>query len=103
MSVTPWTPIFEGIDRAVGTNYPDGSTPIPRRQSVNCVRVDLWHPDVQLFSTPPASNRVAESRETLSMSVSNFLKQYRLEGGHRLQLLPRLAGRRRPLVGGGPV
>jgi hypothetical protein len=79
MSVTPWTPIFQGIDRAVGTNYPNASTPIPRLQSVNCVRVDLGHPDVKLFTTPPASNLVAESRETYSLSVSNFLKQYSLK------------------------
>ncbi len=74
MVVTPWTPLFKGIDHALGTNYPDGT--IPRLQVVNCVRVDLQDPDVQLFTTPRITNYLAESRETASLSVSNFVKQY---------------------------
>src|SRR5688572_17080226 len=77
MVVTPWKPIFKGIDRAVGTNFPD--TAFPRRQVANCVRVDLLDPDVQLFHTPRASNYIAESRETYSHSVSNFLQRYGLQ------------------------
>src|SRR2546423_15070679 len=86
MAVGPWIPIVKGIDRAVGTNY--GSTAVTNNgvvftdstlQSVNCVRVDLSDPDVQLFTTPRATNYVAESRETVSMSVSNFLKTYGLQ------------------------
>jgi hypothetical protein len=77
MVVTPWIPIFKGVDRAVGTNYADGT--IPRQQVVNCVRVDLSDPDVQLFPTPRHTNYIAESSETASMSVSNFLKVYGLK------------------------
>jgi hypothetical protein len=77
MVVSPWIPIFKGIDRAGGTNFADAT--IPRLQAVQCVRVDLTDPDVQLFTTPRASNYVAESRETFSLTVSNFLKNYGLK------------------------
>src|SRR5687767_4017948 len=81
--VTPWVPIFKGVDRAVGTNFP--STTYENNgvfytdstlQVVNCVRVDLQDPDVQLFTTPPATNYIPESSETYSISVSNFIKRY---------------------------
>ena len=86
MSVSPWTPIFKGIDTALGTNRTGTmvTTPVPgggsvvwvnnRLQAVRCVRVDLSDPDVQLSTTPRAANYVAESSETLSLTVSNFLK-----------------------------
>jgi hypothetical protein len=77
MVITPWKAIFKGVDRAVGTNYPDAI--FPRLQVANCVRVDLMDPDVQLFHTPRASNYVAESRETHSLTISNFLQRYGLQ------------------------
>src|SRR6185436_14665245 len=59
MVVSSWTPIFKGIDRAVGTNFPpttisSGGVTFTDNtlQVVNCVRVDLTDPDVQLFTTP---------------------------------------------------
>ncbi|MCX6902838.1 MAG: hypothetical protein NTW03_05065, partial [Verrucomicrobia bacterium] len=70
MTNGPWIPIFKGISRAVGTNYPNGSTPVSSQQSVNCVKVDLTDPDVQFFSTPPASPFYTNSQETFSLSVS---------------------------------
>jgi len=79
MSSGPWIQLFKGIDYAVGTNWPDGNSPIVEQQSVRCVRVDLTDPDVQLFATPRAPNYAADSRETLSLSVSNFLKTYGLK------------------------
>jgi hypothetical protein len=84
--VTPWVPIFKGIDRAVGTNFP--STTYTNNgivytdstlQVVNCVRVDLSDPDVQFFTTPPATNYVPESSETYSISVSNLIKRHGLQ------------------------
>src|ERR1041385_3025492 len=77
MCVTPGRPIVKGVDHAVGTNYADGV--IPRLQVVNCVRVDLTDPDVQLFPTPRNTNYIAENSETASMSVSNFLKVHGLK------------------------
>ncbi len=81
--VTPWVPIFKGVARAVGTNFPsttytnNGVVYVDStRQVVNCVRVDLQDPDVQFFTSPPATNFVPESSETYSISVSNFIKRY---------------------------
>ena len=76
MIITPWHGLFKGIDRAVGTNYPDAS--IPRLQVVNCARIDLRDPDITLFPTPPASNYVAGSVETYTMTVTNFMVKYGL-------------------------
>ncbi|HTD67525.1 MAG TPA: phosphodiester glycosidase family protein, partial [Candidatus Limnocylindria bacterium] len=83
MVVTPWIPIFKGVDRAVATNFP--TTTFVNNgvfytdsalQVAHCVRVDLTDPDVQLFPTPRAANYVANSSETYSISVSNFIKKY---------------------------
>src|SRR5437588_5060116 len=79
--VGPWTPIFKGVDHATGTNFP--STTVTNNGAVftdstlqvaQCVRVDLTDPGVRLFATPRASSYFAESRETVSLTISNFLK-----------------------------
>src|SRR5208282_1028556 len=74
-----WTPIFKGIAHAVGTNDPSVAGNFPELQVVRCVRVDLTDPDVQFFPTPRASGYVTDSRETLTLSVPDFLKQYKLQ------------------------
>jgi hypothetical protein len=79
LTLSPWIPIFKGIDRAAGTNVPDGTTPIGTLQVINAARVDLSDPDVQLFTTPRANPYVEQSRETLSLTVSNFLRTYGLQ------------------------
>ena len=75
-----WTPLFKGIQFATGTNDPsipgDFNTTL---QAVRCVRVDLTDPDIRLFPTPKASNPVPESRETLTLSVPDFLQQNGLQ------------------------
>jgi len=83
MWVGEWKPIYRGVDHAVGTNSPsavvtnNGVTfTNSRLQVVHCVRVDLTDPDIQLFTTPRASNYVAESRETLALSITNFIRKY---------------------------
>ena len=78
-AIGPWVPIFKGIEQAVGTNNPSISGNFPRLQVVHCVRLDLTDPDVQFFPTPKASNYVAESRETLTLSVPDFLKTNKLQ------------------------
>ena len=76
----PWTPIFKGIDHAVGTNNPNIAGSFTTGwQVVHCVRVDLTDPDIQLFTTPRASSYVAESRETLTQTVPGILQQYKLQ------------------------
>ncbi len=52
----PWTPIFKGVDHAVGTNNPSVPGNFPELQVVHCIRVDLTDPDIQLFATPRASS-----------------------------------------------
>lgn len=81
--LTPWVPIFKGIERAIGTNTPTtlftnngvaytNST----LQVATCLRIDLQDPDVRLFTSPRATNYVLESSETYSISVSNFIKKH---------------------------
>lgn len=76
MLSSPWVPAYKGIDYSAGTNSADAT--IPRRQVAHCFRVDLLDPDVRLFTTPPAPNPIRGSRETLFLSVSNFLKEQNL-------------------------
>ena len=80
-SPTPggWTPLFKGVDHAVGTNDPSIPGSFPERQVVHCVRVDLTDSDVHLLATPRASNYAEDSRETLTQSVPNFLRQNLLQ------------------------
>ena len=60
-TVTPWVPIFKGIEQASGTN--DTSDPVTL--SVSALRLDLQDPDLRLFVTPPiTNNHVPDQRET---------------------------------------
>jgi exopolysaccharide biosynthesis protein len=77
--IGPWVPIFKGVEHAVGTNNPGIAGNFSELQVVHCVRVDLTDPDVQFFTTPRASSYVAESRETLTLSVPDFLKKYKVQ------------------------
>ena len=74
MVTNAWQPQFKGIDHMVGTNYPD--TALPRRQVMHCLRIDLTDPDIQLLTTPPASALVNDTRETVALTVTNFLLRY---------------------------
>lgn len=73
-TVTPWVPIFKGIEQATGTNN-GGAVEL----SVNAVRIDLHDPDVRLFVTPPATNYVANQRETLLQTQREFLLEHNLK------------------------
>ncbi|MDB6031699.1 MAG: hypothetical protein JWM16_2037 [Verrucomicrobiales bacterium] len=77
MVITPWTPLYKGIDLAVGTNYPDAT--ISSLQVVHCLKVDLSDPDVQFLPTPKIDNYQANSRETPSSSITTFIKRYRVQ------------------------
>jgi hypothetical protein len=86
VALSPWMPLFKGVDHAVGTNFPptvfsnNGTSFTDNTlQVAHCVRIDLTDPDVQLFFTPRASNYLAEVSETQATSVSNFLKQHNLQ------------------------
>ena len=75
----PWTPMFKGVDHAVGTNVPGLPGSFPVLQVAHCVRVDLTDPDVQLLTTPRAKGYQVESRETVSQAVPTFLRTNRLQ------------------------
>ncbi len=68
----PWIPIFQGIDRATGTNTPGGGG-FPDLSVAQVVRVDLTDPDVKTFATPPCPDFVPDFQETPGMNVSTFV------------------------------
>ena len=72
VSVGSWIPIYDGIDHAVGTADANETRP----QWVNALRIDLQHPDVEVFGTP--SNGAAPL-ETTSQSTRQFLTQHGLQ------------------------
>jgi len=76
---SPWIPLFKGVDQANGTNTPGISGNFSELQVVRCVRIDLNDPDVKLLTTPPASSSAADSRETLTLTVPDFLKHNNLQ------------------------
>jgi hypothetical protein len=68
-TVSPWVPIFQGIEQASGTNN-DSAVSL----SVNALRIDLQDPEVRLFVTPPVTNNyVPDSRETFLQTPREFL------------------------------
>jgi hypothetical protein len=73
-TVSPWVPIFKGIDEATGTNGGGAVT-----LSVHALRVDLLDPGVRLFVTPPVTNNyVPNQRETLLQTPREFLNEHGL-------------------------
>jgi len=86
LDFTPWRPLFKGIEHSRGTNTPPTTITINgvtitdnTLQVANCLKIDLSDPDVRLFTTPRAPGWIAESRETLSLSVSNFIRNYKVQ------------------------
>ena len=72
-TVTPWVPVFQGIDQATGTNEGAGDVTL----SVNALRVDLQNPDIQLRITPPITNNyVPDSRETFAQTPREFMREH---------------------------
>jgi hypothetical protein len=75
-SVTPWAPIFQGIEQASGTNNATTTVSL----AVNALRIDLRDPDIRLMLTPPVTNNyVTNQRETLLQTPSEFLIEHNLQ------------------------
>ena len=75
-TVTPWVPIFQGIEQATGTN----NVANPVSLAVNALRIDLQDPDIRLMLTPPLTNSyVPDARETLLQTPSEFLVEHELQ------------------------
>jgi len=69
ITVDPWEPIFKGVLHARG----EADVAEPRLQKVNALRVDLYDPDIALFTTP--SNGSAPG-ETNRQTGSQFIMTY---------------------------
>ena len=79
-TLTPWVPVFKGIDHAIGTNIPGTGATYPDRMVVHVMRVDLHDPDVKLFPTPRiSSNYTPDFRETAGYTVTQFLRTNKLQ------------------------
>ncbi|MEO7297127.1 MAG: phosphodiester glycosidase family protein [Verrucomicrobiota bacterium] len=72
ITISPWIPIFRGVDRATG----EADAAESRVQKVNVLRVDLNDPGVALFSTP---SNGARPLETDGQTTSQFLTTYGLQ------------------------
>lgn len=68
--VNDWKPIFEGIEFATGMT--DG----PVLQKINGLKIDLFSPDIQFFSTP-SNGSLPE--ETIAQTTSQFLDEFDLQ------------------------
>lgn len=77
MTLGAWTPIYKGVELALGTNAPDAT--YPRRQAVFVMRLDLADPDLELVTDPPCTNNCS-GHETIGLSTSGFLEAYKLQG-----------------------
>src|SRR5580765_2306550 len=77
MVLSSWTPIFKGIEHAVGTNTPSAS--YPNLNVIHAIRVDLLDPDIQFFTSPRIANYQENKRETGGYTVSDFLRRNQLQ------------------------
>src|SRR5688572_29181652 len=75
-TVSPWIPIFQGIEQATGTNDVATAGPL----SVHALRLDLQDPDLRLLITPPVTNNyIPNQRETLFQTPREFLREHQLQ------------------------
>ena len=76
--VTPWNPIYKGIEHLSGTNHsPSGD--FENLMAIQAMRIDLRDPDLRFLSTPPIDNYQVNSRETAGHTVSQFLRLHKLQ------------------------
>jgi hypothetical protein len=75
VTVSPWVPIFKGIDLASGRQ--EAQLTGERNHRVMCMRVDLTEPSIQLFTTPKCTN--CGTYETLAENTSLFLEEHGLQ------------------------
>ena len=59
ITVGPWEPIFQGVEHARGEAEADAED--PRLQKVNARRVDLFEPNIVLFTTPSNGPQAGET------------------------------------------
>jgi hypothetical protein len=75
-TVSPWVPIFPGIEEATGTNDMSARGTL----SVNALRMNLQNPEIRLTVTPPITNNyVLDQRETYLQTPREFLVEHGLQ------------------------
>ena len=75
----PWVPLFDGIDRASGTNTSGGGG-MPDLMVIYAMRVDLTDTNLQFYASPQIANDyVLDDRETAGYTTSNFLTMHGLQ------------------------
>lgn len=74
VTVGPWSPIYQGIDLASGSQQPQTGSEVTHQ--VLCLRVDLTAPGIALFTTPHCPNC---GLETLAEPPSLFLAEHGLQ------------------------
>jgi len=74
-AVTPWTPLFKGIDYLAGTNSVS-SGDFNSLMVAHILRINLADPDIRLLTTPRITNYQANVRETAGRTVSEFVQAY---------------------------
>lgn len=77
ITIEDWTPIFKGVEHAVGRKAPgDGDS---LHQVVHVLRIDMTDPDIRIMTTPRITNYVATVREVGAQTVSGFLEEQKLQ------------------------
>jgi exopolysaccharide biosynthesis protein len=71
VTVGGWTPLFQGIDHAIGSTTIDANN--PRQHAVNALRIDLQNPTISFFTTPQSG-----TNETTTQTTRSFLEQHNL-------------------------
>jgi len=71
--LTPWQPLFKGIDLARGTNSVAAGD-FQNRMVMSVLRIDLNDPDIRLLPSPRITNYVSGLREVSGMTVSRFVQ-----------------------------
>jgi len=77
MTLSRWTPLFNGIEFARGSNAPDSVITVS--QVISVARIDLTDPDIRFLATPRMTNYLEGTRETSALRVGSFLSQYGLQ------------------------
>ncbi len=73
-TITPWVPIFKGVELASGQDV----TADGRPQKVRAIRVDLYDDDIELFTTPGNGDAPLE---TTRQTGSTFMNTYGVQVG----------------------
>ncbi|HTI69820.1 MAG TPA: phosphodiester glycosidase family protein [Candidatus Limnocylindria bacterium] len=79
-TLTPWRPVFKGIDHAIGTNVPGAGASFDNQMVMHVMRVDTSDPDIRFLPTPRILvNYASGARETAGYTVTQFLRTNKVQ------------------------